>query len=134
MIVVDANVLIGFLDASDAHHAAAVRILEDAVEEGYAASVLTVAEALVHPAKHGVDDRASSALEAIGLTILPLGSDDAATLARVRAQYGVRMPDAVALHAALTTKSRLATFDGGLASAARAAGVVVVVVGAPPSA
>lgn len=49
MIVLDANVLIGFLDERDAHHTSARLVMEKFVEEGYAASVLTVAEALVHP-------------------------------------------------------------------------------------
>jgi predicted nucleic acid-binding protein len=51
---------------------------------------------------------------------------DALALARVRAQYQVRMPDAVALHAALVTRSRLATFDTGLAAAAHRAGISTV--------
>jgi hypothetical protein len=36
------------------------------------------------------------------------------------------MPDAVALHAALVTRSRLATFDTGLAVAAHKAGISTV--------
>ena len=126
MIVVDANVLIGFLDERDAHHAAARLVLEEFAKEGYAASVLTVAEALVHPTMAGLQDRATSALSAIGLTILPLRSDDVSSLAGIRARYRIRMPDAVALHAALTTDAPLATFDAALADAARQAGVTVV--------
>lgn len=126
MIVLDANVLIGFLDERDAHHSSARLVLEEFADEGYAASVLTVAEALVHPAANGLQDRATTALSSIGLAILPLGSDDVSSLARIRAQYRVRMPDAVALYAALTTRSRLATFDAGLADAARKAGVRVI--------
>ena len=126
MIVLDANVIIGFLDASDVHHSHAVRVLEDALAEGYAASVLTVAEALIHPTRLGLQDSASVALKEIGLTILPLSSEDAPSLARVRAQYGVRMPDAIVLHAALTTGAKLATFDGDLAAAAREAGIIAI--------
>lgn len=123
MIIVDANVLIGFLDSRDAHHVAALRVLDDAVEGGYAASVLTVAEALVHPTLHGSEDRAAAALAEIGLVILPLSAEDALPLARIRAQYQVRMPDAVALHAAMATQARVATFDAALAAAAQEAGV-----------
>lgn len=126
MIVLDANVLIAFLDARDAHHSLARLVLEEYASEGYAASALTVAEALVHPAKQGLQDRGSAALSDIGLKILPLSGEDATSLARVRARYRVRMPDAVALHAALTIRSPIATFDAGLAAAAREAGVTVV--------
>jgi predicted nucleic acid-binding protein len=126
MIVLDANVIIGFLDANDPHHSRTLRILEDSIAEGYGASVLTVAEALIQPTKHGLHDAASTALNEIGLVVLPLNSEDALALARVRAQYQVRMPAAVALHAALATKSRLATFDTGLAAAAHKAGISTV--------
>ena len=47
-------------------------------------------------------------------------------LARIRSQYRVRMPDAVALRLAIATTWELATFDDALAGAARLAGVVVV--------
>ena len=57
---------------------------------------------------------------------MELSSTDALALARIRAQYQVRMPDAVALHAALTTGSSLATFDASLATAAKEAGVATV--------
>jgi predicted nucleic acid-binding protein len=126
VIILDANVIIGFLDANDPHHSAALRVLENHSAEGYGASVLTVAEALVHPTKHGQQDRVAAELNAIGLTILQLGNNDAPLLARIRARYQVRMPDTVALHAALTTGSRLATFDASLATAAREAGITVI--------
>jgi predicted nucleic acid-binding protein len=55
--------------------------------------------------------------------MIPLEAADAAALARVRNTYRIRMPDAVALHAALSTGSALATFDETLAAAAERAGV-----------
>jgi len=71
-------------------------LLNDRQREGFASSALTVAEA------------------------------DVMGVARIRSQYRVRMPDAVALHLAITSTSELATFDDALAGAARLAGVVVV--------
>lgn len=126
MIVLDANVLIGFLDSTDPHHAASVDLLERRFVDGFGSSVLTVAEALVHPTRVERQDAAMAALLRIGVKILPLEASDAAALARVRNIYRLRMPDAVALHAALSTGSALATFDGALISAAERAGIAVV--------
>lgn len=123
MIILDANVLIGFLDATDSHHAASKELLERRFADGFGASVLTVAEALVHPTRTDRQDAALAALVAIGVRIIPLEAADTAALARVRNTYRVRMPDAVALHAALSTGSALATFDETLATAAERAGV-----------
>lgn len=129
MIVLDANVLIAFLDADDLHHSVAVTLLEDHVTDGFGASALTVAEALVHPTTNDRQDRAAAALGGIGLSVLPVTANDALPLARVRAQYRLRMPDAVVLHAAITTRSGLATFDAALTAAARDAGVDVTAPG-----
>ncbi|MCU1479649.1 MAG: type toxin-antitoxin system VapC family toxin [Subtercola sp.] len=80
----------------------------------------------MYPTLAGAQDRAYSALERIELAVVPLASSDALELARLRAQYRVRMPDAVALHAALTTRSTLATFDTVLIAAATRAGVETI--------
>ncbi len=125
MIVLDANVLIGFLDATDPHHAVAVDLLERRFIDGFASSVLTVAEALAHPTRVKRQDAAMAALLRIGVQILPLNAPDAAALARVRDAYRLRMPDAVALHTALNSGWELATFDDGLITAAARAGVIV---------
>lgn len=123
MIVLDATVLIGFLDATDLHHAVALNLLERRLADGFAASVLTVAEALVHPTRVDRQDAALASLVKIGVQIIPIETSDAAALARVRNSYRVRMPDAVALHAPLSTGAELATFDEALTTAAETAGV-----------
>lgn len=125
MIVLDANVLIAFLDRDDAHHEAALDLLERRLVDGLAASVLTVAEALVYPARAGREASAMESLSAIGVQALPVTASSAEALARVRSKQRMRMPDAVALHAAVSTSSELATFDDALAAAAENAGVVV---------
>lgn len=126
VIILDANVLIGFLDATDPHHAASMELLERHFVEGFGASVLTVAEALVHPTRVGRGDAALAALRRIGVRSIPVAESDAAALAHVRNEYRLRMPDAVALQAARSTASALATFDEALASAASRAGVSIV--------
>ncbi len=125
MIILDANVLIGFLDAADGHHDASVDLLERRFVDGFGSSVLTVAEALVHPTRAGRHDAAMTALLRIGVRVIALSASDAAALAHVRNTYRLRMPDAVALHTALSTGSDLATFDDVLVEAAGRAGVVV---------
>jgi predicted nucleic acid-binding protein len=125
VIVLDANVLIGFLDKADPHHEATLELLERRIIGGFASSVLTVAEALVHPTRVQRQDAALSSLLTIGLQIVPLDANDVLHLAEVRNTYRIRMPDAVALHIAITTGSELATFDGALARAANLAGVAV---------
>lgn len=123
VIVLDANVLIAFLDSSDPSHAVSTELLERRFVDGFASSVLTVAEALVHPTRVDRQDAAMTALLSIGVRVIPLEATDATELARVRNSYRLRMPDAVALHTAIRTGSELATFDEALVAAARRAGV-----------
>ncbi|CAN5309530.1 hypothetical protein BH09ACT2_BH09ACT2_14460 [soil metagenome] len=123
VIVLDANVLIAFLDSSDPHHAVSTELLERRFVDGFASSVLTVAEALVHPTRVDRQDAAMTALLSIGVRVIPLEATDATELARVRNSYRLRMPDAVALHTAIRTGSELATFDEALVAAARRAGI-----------
>lgn len=123
MIVLDANVLIGFLDDTDTHHDRAIALLEKWVVEGFGCSVLTVAETLVHPARLDRHDAALAALHRIGLEIIALQPTDAVALARVRSTYNLRMPDAVVLHAAINTGSALASFDESLLNTAKTAGI-----------
>jgi predicted nucleic acid-binding protein len=125
VIILDANVLIGFLDDSDPHHEVTIELLDRHYVEGFGSSVLTVAEALVHPTRAGRHDAALSSLLSIGVRVVPLDGTEALHLAAVRNTYRIRMPDAVALHTAITTGSELATFDDGLANAAQLAGVRV---------
>lgn len=123
MIVLDANILIALLDANDIHHPQVVELLDHHADESYAASALTIAEALVYPAKGAREQHAARALDDVGLVVLPLGADDAQPLARIRAEYRVRMPDAVVLHTAIRNRGGLATFDRTLRKVAREARV-----------
>lgn len=123
MIILDANVLIGFLDATDPHHAATLDLLERHFAEGFGSNVLTVAEALVHPTRAGRQDAAQASLAKIGVEVIGLESGDAVLLAGIRNDHRLRMPDAVALHTAIRSGSALATFDESLSAAAQRAGV-----------
>jgi predicted nucleic acid-binding protein len=126
MIVLDANVLIAFLDESDSHFATSLELLQRHSADQFATSALTAAEILVHPTRANRQDAASTALARIGVTVIALEPDDAAELARVRNTYRLRMPDAVVLQLALKVGAQLATFDHSLSAAAHMAGVSVV--------
>ena len=125
MIVLDANVLIAYLDNTDSHHGAAIELLDRRFVEGFSSSVLNVAEALVHPTRANRHDAALASLNRIGVRITEIETGDALGLARVRSTYKLRMPDAVALHSAMKAGAELATFDESLIAAAQRAGVTI---------
>ncbi len=112
MIVVDASVLIAFLDLNDAHHSAAVEILEDA-SPPLLVHPITAAEVLVAAVRNYVADAVWADLMAIGVEIddTPI---DPLLLARVRVKTGCKMPDSCVLASAATRNTAVATFDAQL--------------------
>lgn len=102
LTVVDANVLIGWLDDRDALHDAAVEILT--AIDWFIVHPLTLAEVLVHPARHGREGGVVARLEAVGM-------------ARLRATTSLRMPDCVVLACAMAHGLGVATFDERLRAA-----------------
>lgn len=119
MIVLDASVVIALLDAGDAHHAAAQNFL--ATRPGpYFMHPLTVGEVLVGPAKLRREVAVWRDLEAIGVAIADLGPAESLMLARVRADHGIKMPDACVLATAKMLGGDVVTFDERLATAAAA--------------
>ena len=108
VIVADASVLIAWLDDCDVHYASAIEVLSGV--DRFVVDPLTLAEVLVHPARHGRDGEVIARLEAIGMTVstLPL---DARRLAHMRAGSGLRMPDCVVLVCAAAHGLPVATFD-----------------------
>ncbi len=123
MIVVDANILIAFLDRDDAHHAAVVDSLAVTSNEALASTALTIAEALVYPSLAGTAGDAERALDSIGLQRLSLDGGDGRSHAELRARSRLRMPDVVVLHAARQDHATLCTTDAALARAAESLGV-----------
>ena len=115
LIVVDASVLIGWLDDQDAHHADAIDVLVSV--ERFVVHQLTLAEVLVHPARGGREGEVLARLEAIGMVVSgqPL---DPVELARLRAATRLKMPDCVVLACARAHDLAVASFDESLAAAA----------------
>ncbi len=114
MIVVDASVLIAFLDPDDAHHAAAVALLADAVPP-LLVHAITAAEVLVAPVRRGVADSVWSDLAAIGVEVDTM-PDEPMQLARLRAETGCKLPDCCVLATAARHHAPVATFDARLSA------------------
>ena len=126
MIILDANVLIAFLDENDPHHRDSKNLIETNFVEGFGVSAVTLAEALVYPAKAGKEDRALSSIRRLGVKTIGVEPDGGLSIAHLRANHAIRMPAALVLHCALSTGSRIATFDRGLKTAAHEAGLGIV--------
>lgn len=85
MIVLDASVLIGYLDASDAHHGRAAALLTREVDDDFAVNLLTLAEILVAPTRTGQRDKVLDILDDLGVETLQFPAESAVTLAQLRA-------------------------------------------------
>ena len=123
MIVLDASVLIGHLDASDPHHASAQALLEASGGEVLGASAITLAETLVSPARAGRLADAEAALQHLGVGELSLGENAPGRLAQLRAEVGMKLPDCCVLLAAQEHAATVASFDSDLLAAAGALGL-----------
>lgn len=126
MIVVDASVLIGFLDSSDHHHLRAEELLTDNVDADLAANSLTLAEVLVAPARDGRLDDASAALQDLDVMELPVPPDTALRLATLRAGTALKAPGCCVLLSAEVAGASLASFDSRLVREAEQRGIHVV--------
>ena len=125
-ILLDADVLIAHLNPDDAQHSRAVHRLELAAAQGpLAASVLTVAEVLVHPSAGGMGEQAYAALKAMDVTVLDIPADAAVQMASLRARTGRRIPDCCVLLAAARTGDAVLTFDERLRGSAAELGISV---------
>ncbi len=126
MIVLDASVLIAYLDAEDAQHHRAESLLAREIDDQFATNPLTLAEVFVGPARSGRLDEARAALRELEVVEQPFPSDTAVRLARLRADTGLRMPDCCVLLAGQDAAGRVAAFDYRLIRAAEALGLVAL--------
>ncbi|HET9731991.1 MAG TPA: type II toxin-antitoxin system VapC family toxin [Acidimicrobiales bacterium] len=118
MIVLDASVLIAYLEGEDEHHGAAEALLAREIDDDFGANPLTLAEVLVVPARDDRLDEARLALREVEVEELPFPGDTAVKLALLRSETGLKMPDCCVLLAAEQVGGRLASFDDGLRKAA----------------
>jgi predicted nucleic acid-binding protein len=125
VIVVDASVLIGHLDESDAQHDRASALLVEAATSPLAASTITLAEVLVGPARHRRLGEVRDALRALEVGEIGLGAGAAERLAMLRARTGLKLPDCCVLLAAEDTQAQgVLTLDDRLAAQADQLGLL----------
>lgn len=125
MIILDANVLIAAFDGSDLHHEWAITFLKDTVSEELLISSLTYAEILVSPIRADRLKEFRKGIDSLGFRIVDINSEDALEIANLRAETGLKMPDVIVLHAALTHSASLASADTALTRKAAALGIAV---------
>ena len=123
MIVLDASVIIPYLDADDVHHPRATQLLEREVDEDFALDPLTFAEILVGPMRADRLDLALAVLRELQIVERPFPPESALRLAQIRTVTGLRMPDCCVLLTAEDAAARVATFDTALMKAAAGLGL-----------
>ena len=126
MIVLDASVLIAYLDGEDDHHAAAEKLLADTIDDDLGANSLTLAEVLVVPVRAGRLEVARTALRDLEVHEVPLPADTAVRLAQLRVSTRLRMPDCCALLAAEDAGASIASFHDRLMQTAENRNVSVL--------
>jgi predicted nucleic acid-binding protein len=102
----DAGVIIGFLDASDAHHQNSRAALAHALQNGdhLALAASALAECSVGPARRGEPalDAVRNLVDRLPISIIPLDFEIATTAARLRASHpAIRLPDALVIATAI---------------------------------
>jgi predicted nucleic acid-binding protein len=127
VIVLDASVLIGYFDARDAHHDRATALLTREVDDDFAVNLLTLAEILVAPTRSGQRDKVLGILADLTVETLEFPKGSAATLAQLRAETLLKMPDCCVLLSALDQQARLASFDDRLIRVAQDRGLDVAI-------
>jgi len=127
MILLDASVVIAHLSAADPHHVGSFELLDTEAE--LRLHPVTLAETLVLPARQEREEVVLGALRRIGVEVVPSHSDEPRSVARLRAETGLGLPDCYVLHTAERLGAELATFDARLARVARARGRAVTGIG-----
>lgn len=100
IIVLDASVVIGFLDAADVHHARAVAALGEIGRSDVVLPATAYAEVLVGPWRRGPDaiDAVEQFIADLPLRVEPVTADIARQAARLRAAHRrLALPDALVL-------------------------------------
>lgn len=113
-LILDASVLIGLLDADDAHHASAVNQVEaaDRAGENLLTPASAYSEALVAFARAGRLPDAREAVAGMGIEVIPLTAAVAERAAELRAEHDrLRLPDAIVLATAQNEPGRLLSYD-----------------------
>lgn len=121
--VLDADVLIGALDAHDAHHERSRRLLTGwhADQDTLVICLPNLSEVLAAPAADEARLRAArAAIAALGVGSHQPNEAIAVDAARIRGQHPVSLPDAYLLATARRLGARVASYDAKVLRAAKA--------------
>ena len=132
-VLLDADVVIGALDANDAHHHHAHALFERWNEQGDTRliSIVNLTEVLVAPAANATKLAAArEAIVALGISTHQPSETIAVDAARLRGRHPISLPDAYCLATAKQTGSTVVSFDDKLLRAANNEPGITVV--APP--
>lgn len=119
IVVLDSDVLIGFLSAHDAHHEQAVEWVRDSLTPGTRRLLCAVnlSEILIGPLRAGTEERVERMLVRFSVETVVVDMVLARRAAAVRAETNLKLPDAYALATAIHAEKRgwedvrLASFD-----------------------
>lgn len=105
LTVLDAGVIIGFLDANDAHHAASHKALNDARsrKDRLVIPASAFAEILVGPSRKGTSAIAAvrDLVDRLPIAVEPIDEEIAVAAAALRARHrSLKLPDALVIAAA----------------------------------
>ena len=100
--VLDAGVVIGFLDSGDTHHASAHKALRDARDrgDGLVLPASSFAEVLVGPSRRGAKavSTVRDFVHRLPVAVHPLDEDIACAAAALRARHAsIKLPDALVI-------------------------------------
>jgi len=112
-VALDANVVVGLLDAGDVHHARAVEAFRGLRREDRRLLPASVyAESVVRPLRNGNADRFDEALDGLGIEVVAIGRAIARRAAALRASHdSLKLPDALFVAVALELGAATLTFD-----------------------
>lgn len=126
VIVLDASILIAYLDEDDEHHDRSMVLLSREIGDDLAISPITLAEVLVAPTRDQRSAPVLTAITALEVASIPITVDSAVRLAQLRVTTRLRMPDCCVLLAAQDASARVASFDDRLLTAASAVGLIAL--------
>ncbi len=113
-LILDAGVVIGLLDAADAHHDRAIGDVEaaDQNKRNLLIPASAYSEVLVGFARAGRVRDAREAIAAMGISVARLTATIAETAAELRARHrSLRLPDAIVLACARDLDAELLSYD-----------------------
>ncbi len=126
-LLLDADILIGALDSSDAHHdrARELVVLARERQDPLSISLVNLTEVLIAPAADASKLAAArEAIAALGIAIHQPSEAIAVDAARLRGHHPISLPDAYLLATAKHTGSTIASFDRKVRDAAEREGLI----------